>query len=121
MSASSASEMRRRCGYGEQHEGAHVEELAPPILEYRLHEVSGRDVLEVADGLLSVVGLLLVVLAHPGEAHEEQGQAEQPELHRRQAVVAQCPLNISIATAGGRSRSRRPPHPGRLGFPDLRR
>ena len=77
----------------------HLEELALPVLEGRLEELAGAQVLQQRDRGLAVVGLVAVVAAHPGQHHADEEGDEQREVGQQQAVVPQPALQAGFLSS----------------------
>ena len=98
--------------------GAHLQELALPVLEHRLDEVAGAQVPDVADGGAAVVLLPVVVVAPAGHALPDQHDPEDGEHGQGQPVLPQqashqrSPL-LSRSPEHPASRRGRPPPRGR--------
>ena len=80
---------------GEQHERAHLEELALPVLGRCLQEVPGREVLAERGLGLAMGHLIRVVLLPPSERHRRPEGQEQSQADKTELAVAKPPSRIA--------------------------
>jgi hypothetical protein len=72
----------------QQHEYGHLQELALPIFEERLPDVTSGEIGGHGDRCLSMLRLFIVVLGEPGQELAHQKQHEQGHQHQRQRAIA---------------------------------
>jgi len=78
-----------------------LEELALPVLEQGLLEVTGAEILDEADLALVVLPLVLVVLTVGRDAHDDGKQQEEPQGDQGQTVVAEPAAHADLPRPRG--------------------